>query len=114
MNAVQDRLRAGELNEAITALNDEVKKNPGDINRRAQLAELLCFAGNLERADTILDSISSLDPAAAMGVALFRQLVRAEQARQQFFSEGRVPEFLKRPEGSPLPRTLRTTRKSSG
>ena len=29
-----------------------------------------------------------------VGVSLFRQLIRAEQARQQFFSEGRVPEFL--------------------
>ena len=29
-----------------------------------------------------------------VGVSMFRQLLRAETARQQFFREGRVPEFL--------------------
>jgi type VI secretion system protein ImpE len=97
---VQNHLKAGELNEAIAVMNGEVRQHPADIDRRAVLAELLCFAGNLERADSILDAVGTLDPGAAMGVALFRQLVRAEQARQQFFAEGRLPEFLKRPDGA--------------
>jgi type VI secretion system protein ImpE len=101
MNAtVQNHLRAGELNEAVAVMNAEVRQHPTDINRRATLAELLCFAGNLDRADSILDSINALDPGAGIGVALFRQLVRGEQARQQFFTEGRLPEFLKRPDGA--------------
>jgi type VI secretion system protein ImpE len=33
------------------------------------------------------------------GVSLFRQLVRAEQARQEFYNDGRLPEFL----GGPTP-----------
>jgi type VI secretion system protein ImpE len=94
---VQALLREGELDQAIAALNGEVRANPSDVGRRSALAEALCMAGNLERADTILDSISTLDMTAAMGVALFRQLVRAEQARQQFYAEGRVPEFLAKP-----------------
>ena len=32
-----------------------------------------------------------------VGVALLRQLIRAEQARQQCYSEGRLPEFLDAP-----------------
>ena len=100
MSTVQDHLKAGDLNQAIALMNDEVRKNPADIDRRGRLAELLCLAGNIDRADTILDSIVSLDAAAAVGVALFRQLVRAEQARQQFYSDGRLPEFLKRPDGA--------------
>jgi type VI secretion system protein ImpE len=56
------------------------------------------MTGNLDRADTILNSIDGLDPSMGVGVALFRQLVRAEQARQQFYSEGRAPEFLTRPD----------------
>ncbi len=96
----QNLWAAGRLDEAIAAMNGEVRKNPTDIDRRAILAELLSFAGNLERADTILASIEAIDPRAAVGVSLFRQLVRAEQARQQFWSEGRVPEFLAMPEGS--------------
>lgn len=99
-NAVQDHLKAGELDEAIGLMNAEIRANPKDTNRRAVLVELLCFAGNLERADTVLDAISTVDPGAAVGVAMVRQLVRAEQARQQFYSDGRVPEFVKKPGGA--------------
>lgn len=86
------------IDEAIGLMNGEVRSNPADVDRRARLAELLCFAGNFERADTILDSIAGLDPATAVGVALFRQLVRAARARGQFYTEGRVPEFLATPD----------------
>jgi len=91
-------LDAGKLDEAIEAMNAEVRARPTDVNARAALVELLCFAGNLERADKLLDAISSLDPSTAVGIALYRQLVRAEQARNQFYLEGRVPEFLSQPD----------------
>jgi len=98
MNAeVQSLLRQGELEQAIGLMNAEVRANPSDVARRSALAELLCLAGNLERADTILDSVSSLDVSTAIPIAMFRQLVRAEQARQQFYADGRVPEFLGKP-----------------
>ena len=59
--------------------------------RRGFLAELLCFDGSLERADKMLDLIGSQDPQAALGLALFRQQIRAEMARREFFGDGRVP-----------------------
>jgi type VI secretion system protein ImpE len=89
---------AGRLNEALAASLQEVKAAPGDAGRRGFLCELACFAGDLERADRQLDLLGDQDPQAAVGVALFRQLVRAEQARQQFFTEGRLPEFLAEPD----------------
>jgi type VI secretion system protein ImpE len=85
---------AGKLADAVTAAGDEVRKRPLDESCRWFLCELLCFAGELDRADKQLDLISTQDPKAATGAALFRQLVRAELARQEFFREGRVPEFL--------------------
>jgi type VI secretion system protein ImpE len=101
MNA-RELYEAGQLQEAVAAMNDEVKKNPTDLGRRGFLCELLCFVGNLERADAQLDAIGHQDPQSMPGVSLWRQLIRAEQARQQFYAEGRVPEFL----GVPSP-TLR-------
>jgi type VI secretion system protein ImpE len=89
---------AGKLKEAVAAATAEVKQAPADSGRRAWLCELLCFSGNLERADTQLDALGQVTAEAAMGVALFRQLVRAEQARQQFYSDGRLPEFLGLPD----------------
>jgi type VI secretion system protein ImpE len=89
--------RAGKLNPAIAAANAVLRRNPADFGTRILLAELLVFAGNLERADTVLDTAAQLDPAAAIGVAEFRQLLRAAEARRQCRRDGRVPEFLGEP-----------------
>lgn len=86
--------QAGQLSDAVDAAVAEVKKNPSDTSVRYFLAEMLCFAGDLERADKQLDTIFQQQPDAAMRISLFRNLIRAEIARQQLFSEGRLPEFL--------------------
>src|SRR5205823_4617691 len=70
------------------------KRHPGDNGKRGFLSVLLCLTGDLERADRQLDALGEQDPNAMVGVSLFRQLIRAEQARQQFYSDGRLPEFL--------------------
>lgn len=84
----------GDLAAAVTAGLDEVKKHPTDTARRGFLCELLCFTGDMERVDKQLDALGHQDPQAMVGVALFRQLVRGELARQQFFGAGAVPELL--------------------
>lgn len=93
-SAAHGHYQAGKLQDAIDAMNAEVRANPGDIDRRGFLAELLCFEGNLERADKLLDLMGTQDPSVAVGVTLFRQQVRAEMARQEFYRDGRLPEFL--------------------
>ncbi len=98
MNA-KECYQAGDLAAAITAATDEVKRKPAEVGLRGFLGELLCFAGQWERADRQFDVVGEQDPQALLGVALFRQLIRAEQARQQFYTEGRLPEFL----GPPSP-----------
>ena len=89
--------RAGRLDEAVAAATDAVRKAPADLGPRLLLAELLLFQGSLERIDTLLDAAASLDPSAGIGVAEFRQLLRADIARRQLLREGRVPEFLGEP-----------------
>jgi type VI secretion system protein ImpE len=89
--------QSGQLDEAIQAATEAVKRNPTDTSVRGLLVQLLCFAGELERADAQLNTIGVQQTEALLGVALIRQLIRAEQARQQFYSEGRLPEFLQDP-----------------
>ena len=89
--------QAGQLDEAVNASIQLVKSHPADIGYRFQLAELSCIAGDLDRADKQLDTVTNQDPQAAVGAALMRQLVRAELARQECFYQGRVPEFLGEP-----------------
>src|SRR4051812_38721360 len=89
--------RAGKLSEAVVAAQTALRKSPTDLNMRVLLGELLAFAGNLERADVVLDAASAIDPSTALVVAEFRQLIRADMARRQLFRDGRVPEFLAEP-----------------
>jgi type VI secretion system protein ImpE len=91
------RIEAGDLSGAVEWLTAEVRQHPGDPGRRAELAELLCFAGEYERADRMLDLLGEQDTSLAVGVALFRQLLRAEESRQQFYSSGRLPALLSSP-----------------
>lgn len=89
--------QAGKLAEAVVAQTDAVKKKPSDVCVRGFLVELLCFAGDFERADKQLDAMATLDAKTTHNVMLWRHLVRAEQARRQFYQEGRLPEFLDKP-----------------
>lgn len=93
----KDYFQAGQLDEAVAAATAEVKAKPSELSKRGLLCELLCFAGDLDRADKQLDAAGQLDPKAMIGIALLRQLLRAEQARWDFYMEGRVPEFLDKP-----------------
>ncbi len=95
---------AGRLQDALAAVTDQVKQKPSDLAARGFLVELLCFQGEFERADKQLETLSHQDPSLGVGVALVRQLLRAEQARQQFFTDGRAPELLDAP--TPLVRLL--------
>lgn len=95
-----EAFQSGNLSQAIELCIEEVRNHPTNIDARAFLAELFCFNGELERADKQLDTISTQNPEAAVVIALFRQLVRAEQARSDFFTQGRVPEFLGEPDES--------------
>lgn len=97
MESAGGLFRAGKLALAIEAANAEVRRAPADLGARVLLAELLLFAGNLERADVILDAAGQMEPQAAIVVAEFRQLLRADTARRQLRRDGRVPEFLGEP-----------------
>ncbi len=88
---------AGKLADAIDAATQLVKSRPTEVEARGFLVQLLCFSGDLERADKQLDTMSHQSPETAVGVALLRQLVRGEQSRDQVFSTGRMPEFLDAP-----------------
>ncbi len=92
--------RQGRLRDAIAAATARVRQEPADAAARMLLAELLLFAGSFERADAQLDTAATIDPSFGIAVAEFRQLLRAEQARSQLLSEGRVPEFLATPTAS--------------
>jgi type VI secretion system protein ImpE len=98
--SASELFHGGKLQEAIAAALEEVRDHPVDAGRRLLLAEMLCFSGEFERADNHLDAVGHSDPKTMPWIVAFRQLIRAAQARQDFFEAGRLPEFLAKPDGS--------------
>ena len=83
--------RDGQLQLAINALSDELKKQPLDAKRRTFLFELLCFAGEYDRASKQLDILSDASKEAAAGAMLYRAALHAERTRQEMFAKNELP-----------------------
>jgi type VI secretion system protein ImpE len=83
--------RAGQLKPAIDALGDELKKQPLDTKRRTFLFELLCFAGEYDRASKQLDILADANKEAAAGAMLYRAALHAERTRQEMFAKDELP-----------------------
>jgi type VI secretion system protein ImpE len=83
--------RSGELREAIKALGEELRKTPLDAKRRTFLFELLCFAGEYDRAEKQLDVLAGQSPKDAPGMMLYRSAIYAERTRQGMFASGQTP-----------------------
>ena len=89
---------AGKLHEAIAAQTETVRDRPEQGGARLFLVELLCFSGQWSKVDRHLDLLTTQQPEWLAGLAQFRQLLRAAEARQQWFEAGRLPEFLSPPD----------------
>jgi type VI secretion system protein ImpE len=87
----QELFKAGRLSDAIKALGMEVRDNPTDTRRRTFLFELLCFAGEFDRADKQLEVLGQAGPNSEMGVLLYRSALFAERQRQDLFDRGEFP-----------------------
>lgn len=90
---------AGQLGPAVEVLTHELKSKPMDQQRRSFLFELLCLSGEWERADKQLEVLGRLGAEAELGVQVYRNCVRAEQARRRLFADGQQPYFLTEPPG---------------
>ena len=99
--------RAGKLMEAVQALSAELRDHPTDAKRRTFLFELLCFAGDYDRAEKHLHVLSEGGPSSEMGALMYRGVLAAERARQEMFlkreySGGPTPSFTGELNGKPF------------
>jgi type VI secretion system protein ImpE len=87
----QQLFQAGKLEDAITALNAEVRDNPTDAKRRTFLFELLCFSGDFNRAEKQLDILGNEGRNSEMGALLYHAALHAERTRHDLFSKKQYP-----------------------
>ncbi|HEX6534368.1 MAG TPA: type VI secretion system accessory protein TagJ [Gemmatimonadaceae bacterium] len=83
--------QAGKLDEAIESLGADLRSDPTDAQRRTFLFELLCFAGQYDRAEKQLDILAQGGQQAGMGALLYRSALHADRTRQAMFREGDYP-----------------------
>jgi type VI secretion system protein ImpE len=84
-------LRDGELDGAIAALSAALRDQPDDTRARIFLFELLCFAGDHDRAEKHLQVLAQAGKDAAVGALLYHGALHAERTRRQMFETGEYP-----------------------
>ena len=95
MNA-ETLFKQGKLNEAIDALTAHLRERPEDARNRTFLFELLCFAGEFDRAAKHLDVLAQASEGSAVGALLYQGVLQAERTRREKFESGG-------PESGPAP-----------
>ena len=91
----QQLFKAGDLTGAISALNAQLRDHPADQRSRTFLFELLCFAGEYDRAEkqlTILEQEGSKE--SMLGTLLYKSVINAEKTRQGMFERKTFPKPL--------------------
>src|SRR5512137_1572245 len=83
--------QAGKIEDAIQGLATELRNDPTDVRRRTFLFELLCFMGELDRAEKQLDILSDLSKEAGMGTLIYRSAFQAERLRREMFDKRTFP-----------------------
>lgn len=94
MNNAKLELDKGNLTAAIESAINLVKTNPTEITARTFLFELSCFSGDWDRAEKQLDVIGHQDMNAMIGSKIYRQNLKAERDRLNYFSNGQKPETM--------------------
>lgn len=84
-------LQAGQLDEALKALQQEVRERPGDQKLRIYLFQLESVLGRLDRALNQLQVLASLDAEAMLLAQIFRPVISCELLRREVFTGKRSP-----------------------
>ena len=92
-------LNEGRLFDAISIGNKAAAADLDDLPIRIILTQLLCIAGNLERAGKILRQITSLDSGRehVQLITITDALIQGEERRRAVWREGVLPGFLEEP-----------------
>jgi type VI secretion system protein ImpE len=104
-----DTLRSGDVQGALDALKQDVRKSPREPRLRTFLFQMFCVTAEWERALTQLTAVAELDPAALPMAQTYRTAIRCEMLRESVFRGERSPMVLGDP-GAWLPMLIEATR----
>jgi type VI secretion system protein ImpE len=90
MNA-EELFRAGQLEEALAALQEEIRQKPEDSRLRLFLFQINCVLGRWEKALTQLQVIAGLNIEGKLLAQLFHQIIECELLRAEVFQGQKRP-----------------------
>jgi type VI secretion system protein ImpE len=94
----EDFLKAGNVDDALKKLQDEVRAKPADAKLRVFLFQLLCVMGDWPRALTQLDVSAQLDAKNLLMAQVCHAAIQAENFREEVFAGERAPLVFGEPE----------------
>lgn len=96
MNA-NELLRAGRMDEALNALQEQVRSQPGKADLRVFLFQLLAVMGQWSRAQKQLTVAGELEAKALAMVQIYRAALECEALRAEVFAGRLTPVLLGEP-----------------
>lgn len=94
----EELLKAGDLDGALSALQDAVRADAANPNLRIFLFQLLCVRGDWKRAIAQLKVSAELDPAATAMAQTYREGIVCEVYREKVFSGEKDPLIFGEPQ----------------
>jgi len=89
--------QAGRLEEALSALQTEIRDKPEDTPLRIFLFQLNCVLGRLDKALTQLQVIADLNAETMLLAQIFRPVIACELLRREVFAGKRTPVIFGEP-----------------
>ncbi len=96
--SAEQSLQQGQLDRALSELQQQVRQRPADAKLRVFLFQLLAVLGQWERALNQLNVAGELDSSTLPMVQTYREALQCEQLRAQVFSGQRSPLVFGEPE----------------
>ncbi|MFZ1860706.1 MAG: tetratricopeptide repeat protein, partial [Candidatus Competibacter sp.] len=94
----EQSLREGRLQDALTELQAQVRKEPANPRYRIFLFQLLAVRGQWERALNQLNVVGEMDATSLPMVQTYREAIRCELLRAEVFAGRRSPLVFGDPE----------------
>ena len=98
LEAAERSVRDGDLEAALTGLQEQVRKDPANADLRVFLFQLLSVMGEWERALTQLGVAADLDAKTLAMAQMYREALNCERLRAEVFAGRKSPVIFGQPE----------------
>jgi type VI secretion system protein ImpE len=94
----EELIKAGELQQALTAAKQNVQANPADPKHRVYLFQLQCVLGQWKESLSQLSILADMDADSSMFANVFSPVVESEILRSEIFKGTKTPIIFGEPE----------------